>query len=147
MSSELPTNDDFTAHDWDEVFPSTGDTWTSGDYSGTFAAVAGGGGARVNDVTKARIADVLAFDAYSPEGGGGSLDAVAVVQLTDGTFAALTAYADYTGWGCQADAQWRWARTKGDVIRYGLDNEGRNRLGFTLHPVSSGSSVETGQSR
>ena len=96
----LPTNDDWTDYDWSEVFPGAG-----GDYSGTYRA-GDLSGERIEDVTAERIALVLAWHADSPEGYA-SLDFWTVVMLTDGQFAVSEAWADTTGWGCQAGAWWK----------------------------------------
>lgn len=129
---DLPTNADWTAADWSEVFPGTDDGWSGGDYSGTYSVH---DSSKVADVTPERISRVVAWEGHSPEGGG-SVDFIALVRLTDRTWAACTAWADYTGWGCQANAQWKWGRTKRAVIEQGLDREGRKRLGVPLRGES-----------
>lgn len=64
--------------------------------------------------------------------GGTDLDMVLLMRLTDGRWASVTAWNDYTGWGCQDASYVKVGATRDDVIRYGLDNEGRERLGLKL---------------
>jgi hypothetical protein len=117
---ELPTNDDWATYSWEEVFPET----SGGDYSGTFAV--GPGAIKAEDVTPERIAEVLHFWAESPEGYG-SVDFFAVVRLTDGQYAVSEAWADTTGWGCQADAWWKVGPTRESVVAE-LSDVNRARL-------------------
>lgn len=127
---ELPVNDDWTASDWRYVFPlgTEDDAWVTPSYSGAFSVHDSG---QVEDITADRIARVDLWFGESPEGGG-SLDFAALVELTDGTWATCLAWADYTGWGCQDDVQWKWAHTREDAISQGLDRRTRERLGVPL---------------
>jgi len=106
---DLPTNGDWTEDDWRQVFPDGG----SGDYSGTFDV--GLGGARIEDVTAEAIGEVVHFWAVSYDGYG-DVDFFAVVKLTDGRYAVSEAWADTTGWGCQADAWWKVGPTLDSVL-------------------------------
>lgn len=121
---DLPTSDDWDRWSWGEVFPRTDENRNSGDYSGTYPV--GPGGDRIDDVTPDRIAEVLHFWAESPEGYG-SVDFFAVVRLTDGQYAVSEAWADTTGWGCQADAWWKVGPTYESVIAE-LSEPNRARL-------------------
>lgn len=115
---DLPTNDDWS--DWEQTFPG------GSDYSGTFAA-GDLTGARIDDVTAERISEVLAWHAHSPEGYG-SVDFWAVVRLTDGQVAVSEAWADTTGWGCQADAWWKTSPTlKGALAELSKENRSAAR--------------------
>lgn len=122
---DLPTNDEWDRWDWENVFPGTGEHGNSGDYSGTYPV--GPGGDRIKDVTPERITEVLHFWAESPDGYG-SVDFFAVVRLTDGQFAVSEAWADTTGWGCQADAWWKVGPTYESVIAE-LSESNRSQLG------------------
>ncbi|WP_242890157.1 hypothetical protein [Actinomadura litoris] len=117
---DLPTNEDWGRSSWEEVFPGA----NGGDYSGTYPV--GPGGTEVEDVTPERITEVLHFWAESPEGFG-SQDFFAVARLTDGQYAVSEAYADTTGWGCQADAWWKVGPTYESVIAE-LSESNRARL-------------------
>lgn len=65
---------------------------------------------------------------------GSELDMVLLMRLHDGRWASVTAWNDYTGWGCQDASYVKVGATRDDVIRYGLDNEGRERLRIQLPP-------------
>ena len=124
---ELPTNDEWDS--WRYILPTRADDqYSSSEYGGTFSVY---GLDRVDDVTAERIARVDAWHGVSPEGYG-STDFVALCELADGTWATCTAWSDTTGWGCQCEVTWRWARTRDDAIRLGLDAEGRRRLRVAL---------------
>jgi hypothetical protein len=123
--TDLPTNDYFTDLDWGYLFPG-GEYDTS--YNGTYSVH---DRSKVADITADRIVRVDCWFADSPEGYG-SLDFTALVELDDGTWAACMAWADTTGWGCQDDVAWKWATTRDDAIRYGLDGAARTKLGLDL---------------
>ncbi len=53
-----------------------------------------------SNITKESIEKVHYAWGYSPEGGG-SWEGGFILELKDGTFAELTGWCDYTGWGCQ----------------------------------------------
>lgn len=89
------------------------------------------------------LADVEAVEAYyvayggsvwTPTNGEGGteLDMVLLLRLTHGGWASVTAWNDYTGWGCQDASYVKVSDNRDDVIRYGLDNEGRERLRIPL---------------
>ena len=127
--AELPTNEDWNS--WGYVLHEpVSDACNYSEYGGIYSVY---DHERVEDITAGDIARVDAWDAHSPEGYA-STDVVALVELADGTWAALTAWCDTTGWDCQSDVTWRWARTREDAIRFGLDRAGRERLG--LDPVT-----------
>lgn len=68
-------------------------------------------------------------------GFGTELSLDAVLRLKDGRYAALTAWNDYTGWGCRDGSEIRLGPLP-DVIAYGLDKGQRERLGFSEPPTS-----------
>lgn len=117
--SALPTNEDWTEYDWPETFAG------GCDYSGTFEA-GNPASSPIADMTADRIAEVIHFHAYSPEGYG-SVDFFAIVKTTDGHFAVSEAWADTTGWGCRADAWWKVGPTYESVMAE-LSEENRRRL-------------------
>lgn len=55
-----------------------------------------------------------------------------VGRLKDGRFFFLDAWCDYTGWDCQAGGDAQVADTLDNLIRYGMDERGRDRLSYTL---------------
>jgi hypothetical protein len=78
--------------------------------------------------------DVLAVDCWyaeSPEGYG-SVSCWGILRLKDGTWAACIAWADTTGWGCGDGVLWRLLPSREEAIVFGLDEEGRQRLGLEL---------------
>lgn len=119
---DLPTAEDFD--DWEYLLPGYG----SSEYSGTYSVT---DGEKVDDVTPERIARVDAFHTTSPEGCH-STDMCCLVELTDGTWAAVMAWCDTTGWDCRSDIQWKWAPTRELAISQGLDASARDRLNLTL---------------
>lgn len=121
--AELPKAADFDA--WEYLLPN------APGYSADYEVFSVYDHTKAEDVTAERIARVDAFY-VSPYGDWNDQDVVALVALTDGSWAALTAWCDTTGWCCQSGAVWRWARTRDDAIRLGLDREGRHRLGVAL---------------
>lgn len=61
---------------------------------------------------------------------GTELVLYALVRLADGNFAAVDAWNDYTGWGCQDGLTWWVGATRDAVVAHGLDDEGRRYLGL-----------------
>ena len=55
-----------------------------------------------------------------------------VFELNDGRFVSISAGCDYSGWGCQEGGSSQVAVTETDIIRYGLTDEDRERLGLVL---------------
>lgn len=122
LINDLPTNDGWTDYGWTNVFPD------AGYHEGTVSVPDNQTAA---DVTADRIARVDRWDATSADGMG-DVNFVALMELVDGTWAACTALTDTTGWGCQQTVVWRVAATRDDVIRFGLDRDGRRRLNVAL---------------
>lgn len=100
-----------------------------GVYSGTFSVV---DGSRVADVTRERIAEVLAWHVEEDHDGGATTDLKLLVRLDDGSYAACMADCDYTGWDCQAGAEWRWAPSEELIVTMGIDRAARALLGRPL---------------
>lgn len=119
---DLPTNGDWYVNDWEHVFAG------SSYYEGAFHAP---DGARVADITADRVAEVLAWRAYSAEGMA-DVNFAAIVRLTDGTYAGCMAWTDTSGWGCQQGVYWRVVDTLPDAVSFALDEQGRRWLGTTL---------------
>lgn len=120
---------DVDSDNWPYLLPNPpANSWATTEYSGTYSIY---DGSRVDDVTAERIKRVDLRFGQSPEGYGSS-DIVVLVELTDGTWAACMAWADTTGWGCQCDVQWKWARTREEAISQGLDRDARRKVGVPL---------------
>lgn len=75
--------------------------------------------------------DVKRIIAYV-EGENDGPDWVIVVELKDGRFASIRAGCDYTGWDCQAWGSSNVAESEDKIIRFGLSNEERTRLGLMI---------------
>ena len=55
---------------------------------------------------------------------------VGAFRLTDGRFVFVSAWCDYTGWGCQDGGDAQVAATLDDLVRLAMGNEDRARLGY-----------------
>ena len=58
-----------------------------------------------------------------------------VGKLSDGRFFFLDAWCDYTGWDCQAGGDAQVADTLENLVRFGMTEEARDRLGFEVPNV------------
>lgn len=74
------------------------------------------------------VAEVLA----ASEGENDETSWIAAFRLRDGRFAFLSAWCDYTGWGCRDGGDVQFAATLDDLIRLAMTNEERERLGYTV---------------
>ena len=54
------------------------------------------------------------------------------VKLKNGYYGFLSAGCDYTGWDCQASGFSYVSKSKKKIIRYGMGEDDRKRLGLTL---------------
>lgn len=63
---------------------------------------------------------------------GTELTMILVGKLKSGQWFSLSAWNDYTGWGCQDSATFQIGASEDDVVRYGLDNSERARLGINI---------------
>lgn len=118
----LPTNELWTDSDWRYVLAG------SEFYEGAFTAP---DGQRADDITADRIGHVDIWAVENPEEMA-DYNFAALVELTDGTWAACVAWTDTSGWGCQQGVYWRIAATRDDAIRFCLDKDARRRLGLSL---------------
>lgn len=66
---------------------------------------------------------------FTPGATGTELTLQALIRFTDGTYGALDAGNDYTGWGCGENSDMR-IGTRQAVIRNGMSNEMRRNLGL-----------------
>lgn len=112
---------------WSVLFPGDDTNIYGSIYSGTYSVVDGG---KVDDITPARIARVDASFVDEREYAETSL--AALVELTDGSWAAVMAWCDTTGWDCQSGVEWKWAPTRELAISHGLDNAARAEMGLEL---------------
>jgi hypothetical protein len=61
---------------------------------------------------------------------GTELELFAILRLHDGRWASVSAWNDYTGWGCQDGSNVAIGDSREQVITFGLDEEGRRKLGL-----------------
>jgi len=66
------------------------------------------------------------------EGENDGADWLAVLRLQDNRLIFVTAGCDYTGWDCVSDMRSVVAATLPELIRWGMSEEQRERLGLTL---------------
>lgn len=74
------------------------------------------------------VAEVLA----SAEGENDGAEWMCALRLIDGRFAYIEAGCDYTGWDCQAGGQASVASSLEQLVRFGLTDKARARLGLSL---------------
>lgn len=127
LIEDLPTSENWSRFDWGAVLADSG-------YSSYTGANWAPLGPPAPDITAERIARVHGMRA--DRGDYAEVNFACVVELTDGTWAACMAWADTTGWGCQDGVEWRVVRNLDDVIAYGLDQRGRERLALTTGGVA-----------
>ncbi len=78
--------------------------------------------------------------AYIEEGENDGENWILCARLKDGRWFFLSAGCDYTGWDCQAGGEAKIARTKEDIIRFGMGQEDRDRFGIPeLQDIGAGS--------
>jgi hypothetical protein len=73
--------------------------------------------------------DVVAVLA-SAEGENDGASWIGAFLLSDGRFAFVSAWCDYTGWGCQDGGDTQVAATLDDLVRLAMTTEDRQRLGY-----------------
>ena len=78
--------------------------------------------------TRSDVAEVLAMS----DGENDERDWIGLFRLHDGRIAFLSAGCDYTGWDCQAGGYAIVGVNVPDMIRLGLGEADRARLGFSL---------------
>lgn len=91
------------------------------------------GAFREDAATLAQSLTHIAYHVTSPEGGG-SISLYYVGETPSGTFIALEAWADYTGWGCQDGADLVERDTFDEVVRDGVTMEAAGLLGIPKTP-------------
>jgi hypothetical protein len=55
-----------------------------------------------------------------------------IFELNDGRFVSISASCDYTGWGCRDGGEMLVAESLVDIVRFGLTDNERLRLGIVL---------------
>jgi hypothetical protein len=62
--------------------------------------------------------------------GGSELQLIVVARTKAGQWVSVEAWNDFTGWGCQDGSDVRIGVSEEQVVRYGLSNDARARLGY-----------------
>jgi hypothetical protein len=108
------------SYDWEECFGegSGGNTTKDIDAHGVSA----------DHCDRENVAEIIAMI----DGENDESDWVGLFRMNDGRFLAVVASCDYTGWDCQASNTMTVAATLGEVIRFGLDSRGRDRLALAI---------------
>lgn len=105
--------------DWDEVFKYAEPVVVMGHFVDTAS------------FTREDVSEIF----FLEEGENDGPEWIGVFKLKDGRFAAIRAGCDYTGWDCQASGSADVAANYEDLIRYGLTEDERHRLGIVLESV------------
>lgn len=103
-------------YDWGEAFAYANPTAVIGDSVSTAP------------FTREDVVKIVAM----AEGENEGPNWVGVFRLRGGRWASLEAGCDYTGWDCQAGGSAQVASTKAKIIRFGLSQGDRQRLGLLL---------------
>lgn len=110
--------------DWAEVFG-------EGVGGNTTQDVESPDGTGTGTVLRSNIEELLG----SVNGENDGDDWVCVFRLKDGRYGAASGGCDYTGWDCQASNRITVAKDLETIIRLGLSDEDRRRLGCELQSV------------
>lgn len=105
-------------YDWQEAFAFAGDIRTATNCSNAGFAMAD-------------VKEVLSADEGENDGPSWMMAGV----LNDGRYFFLDAGCDYTGWDCQAGGDAQVADTLPNLIRFGMTEEARERLEFTVEEL------------
>lgn len=126
-----------TGYDWEKVFEYAGDLfseetaepgeWRSNDGECNVSACLGTDTSAA-PVWRKNVTRVIA----SSEGENDGPAWLIVVEVNDGRFAFLNASCDYTGWDCQAGGHCIVDTDLAHLIRFGIGEEDRARLGLSL---------------
>lgn len=118
----FPTVDEMDADDWRSVFESSEAEWRYVGRDGVSALTA-------QYASPAMVLEVVHFDGSTNEGGT-ELNLNAVMVFADGSWAWVTAWNDYTGWGCQEGVSWVLAPDRDTMERFGIDDATRRLFGI-----------------
>lgn len=116
-------------YDWAEAFAYAGETRSDGwGLSGAADVRAANpqGKVRLDPFSREDVAKLVAC--IEGENDGPSWEALG--RLKDGRWFFLSACCDYTGWDCQAGGTATVARTKTELLRYGMTDHEKRRLGL-----------------
>ncbi len=77
-------------------------------------------------VTRENVAEVVAMS----DGEDDERDWMGVFRLADGRYISVCSGCDYTGWDCQSGGDVEVARSLDEILRYGVTEKMRERLGL-----------------
>jgi hypothetical protein len=120
--------DELDTYDWQEVFAAAGIEKHSGNTGGKPRAAIPNDAISLATFSREDVVEIAHIIDGDPDGENWCC----VVRLHDGRWAALEGGCDYTGWDCQADASAAVASSLDDAVRFGLSENGRERLGIVL---------------
>lgn len=108
--------EDLDNYDWDEAF----------NYARSPDVLLGQEDINGSGFTREDVEEII----YLDEGENDGESWIGVFKLKDGRGAFLTAWCDYSGWGCQEGGNSLVAKTPEDILKYGLTPEEKERLGI-----------------
>lgn len=126
-------------YDWREAFGYAGEPATCGTSAANVIPTLDCPDIDTSHFSREDVAEVL----YSAAGENDEEPWLCVGRLTDGRYFALEAGCDYTGWDCQAGGQAYVAHSPESVLRFGLGDRARERLGVTIRGAAR--TLEGGQ--
>ncbi len=119
--------EEIDSYDWEMAFqycgPGEGDSSVYGDAR---VSPVINSGASAEPFQRKDVKRVIA----ASEGENDGADWLCVVELNDGRFAFVSAGCDYTGWDCQASGYAMVDNDLQHLIRFGLGDRDRERLGL-----------------
>ena len=83
-------------------------------------------GCKADGFSMADVVEILAYSIGENDGASWMMAG----RLSDGRFFFLDAGCDYTGWECKAGGDAQVADTLDNIVRFGMTEEARERLGF-----------------
>lgn len=87
---------------------------------------------RASEPCESFVLDDVAEITHAVQGDNDGPSWVCVGRLADGRWFTLSAWCDYTGWGCQDGCTRRIAETQAAIVRLALTDDERSRLGIVL---------------
>jgi hypothetical protein len=123
--------DQLSDYDWDAVFAATGakDSNGCGNISCDIRPVPPTEKVSTAPFDREDIAELIG----TSEGENEGPDWLCAGRLTDGRWFLVSAGCDYTGWDCQASGVCHVAKSREDLLQFGMDANERSRLGCSDH--------------
>lgn len=112
--------------DWSEVFGETSGYASNTDNIPNTCPP--GAAIDTSPVLRSNVADII----YSDDGDNDGDEWIGVFFMNDGRYLLATGLCDYTGWDCQSGHHLEVATSLQDIVRFGLSDARRRRLGISL---------------